>query len=189
MTNFFLFDTKFSNVPVTLSSEALNWDRCCKLVRNEAIDLSFPISFRQISGRKWIDILSPVSVSLHIVSDAFVQLMIDHNITGWAVFDVQITDKFGSQVNGYQGLSIKGKSDSFVYHSADIIEKRQVKDGPLFKVYRGAEIEQSGWDGSDIFIPKDTISIVITEKFRNVLMNARISNLDLVSLKEFETRL
>ena len=65
-----------------------------------------------------------------IISDRTVNLLEDNHITGWKTFPVEIYDKKGNLISGYQGFSVTGRGGS-------------TKDGK-YKI--------SQWDGSDIFM-------------------------------------
>ena len=91
--------------------------------------VSFPVVFHQYDGMKLRDLMAWADEPF-IISDRTVNLLEDNHITGWKTFPVEIYDKKGNLISGYQGFSVTGRGGS-------------TKDGK-YKI--------SQWDGSDIFM-------------------------------------
>ena len=92
----------------------------------------------------------------------------------------------GSEVTGYHGFSITGRSGPVKYDKSAIIEKKLVPTGPLCKFYKGFDIEIDKWDTSDFFIPSKSRGTIITKKAADVLKKNKITNLRLENIADIE---
>ncbi len=81
---------------------------------------------------------------------------------------------------------MSGVSGQISYSNSLIIEKRLVPGGPIVRLYKGADIDLSKWDGSDFFIPEYTKEIVITKKVAKQLEKNKITNLKLKNVTDEE---
>src|SRR6185436_20793766 len=68
-------------------------------------NLKLPVIFTYESGQVWGDTLDTGWVALHLISDAVVAALVQAQLTGWKTFAVDVRDKRGRPVLGYQGLS------------------------------------------------------------------------------------
>ncbi len=186
MNKYFDFGTPFSNTPVTPSCNALDWDLSCKLVKGENADFKFPLFFEQIKGRKWTDVLNPSSVSLHLVSNRFVQLLEANKITGYTTFPVRLFNKQREEVFQYSGLSITGRCDKIDWDKSPVITKRLVPHGPECEFYNGASISFQNYIPTNWFLPETSLSIIVTEKLKLIIDEYNISNVVLKDVDEKE---
>lgn len=186
LNNFYLFDLEYSLSYVGILNKELDFNAFCKILKGDLTGIKLPITFIQTSGRKWMDILNPSSVSLYIVVDKFIELMCRNHTTGWKTYPVRILDKKGTEINGYCGLSITGKCGPVDYSKSQIIKKRLVPNGLQTKYYKGLYFDLNNWDGSDIFIPQGSLHIIITEKVKKVIQQNKITNVSLQNLAEYE---
>lgn len=158
-----------------------------KLIRGDYREINFPIVYEHERGKKIRDILNTGFSSLYLISDRFKEILETNHITGWKSYPVKLLDKMGNEVKGYHGFSITGRCGPIDYSRSEIIEKRYVPEGPLCKLYKGTYIGLDEWDGSDFFLPIDSIKIVITERALKILKNNKITNIDIVNLADEET--
>lgn len=186
LNKFYLFGSGFSQTPVCVSNEQLDYETSCRIAKGDFIGIDLPLSFEQFSGKKWTDVLNPSSVSLYIFSDDFINVLKQNNITGWKTFSIKISDKLGKEVKGYSGFSIVGRCGEPDYTKSHIYEKQLVPNGKRTKYYKGLHIGLDKWDGSDFFIPEKTLHIVITEKVRQIIRKQKITNVILQKLSEYE---
>ena len=186
LNGLFTFGSAFSQTPVCVSNKGLDWDTNCRIVKGDYTGVVLPIELEQISGRKWTDILNPCSVGMYFVSKRFIDLLYQNNITGWRTYPIIIMDKDGKEVSDYIGFSIIGKCGAIDYTKSEVSEKRRVPEGPLNRYYRGLYVGMNEWDGTDFFIPKGTLHIIVTNKVVEVIKNHKITNIVLKSLADYE---
>ena len=148
--------------------------------------IEFPIIFEQKYGSKLLDILDTGPASLYLISNKFKKVLIDHEFTGWKVFDVEVFDKRGQQVFGYTGLSVTGRCGPIDYSKSQIIEKQLVPNGKPIKYYKGQHVGLNTWDESDMFLPEGNTGIVITQEVSNAMKSSKLSNVVLQNLADFE---
>jgi hypothetical protein len=186
LNTLFIFGSNFSQVPVCVSNEKLDWETNCRIVKGDYAGIELPIVFKQISGKKWTDVLNPNSVSMYIISQRFIELLEKNDITGWESYPIIIFDKEEKKVSGYVGFSVIGRSGAVDYTKSEIFEKQLVPNGSKSKYYKGLYVGLDKWDGSDFFIPEDTLDIITTEKVMQIIRKYKISNVVLQSLANFE---
>ena len=186
LNKFHMFESTFLQTPVCMSSNKLSWEDCNKIVKGEISNLDLPIILNQSSGKKWTDVLAPSSASMYIVSNKFINLMEEKEIVGWSKYPIKIFDKKGNEVFGYNGFSVTGRCGKVDLSKSKIVKKRLMSTSPLSEYYRGLHIDLETWDGSDFFIPEDSLHIIITDRVKHILENNNISNLDLKNLTDLE---
>ena len=120
--------------------------------------VSFPVVFHQYDGMKLRDLMAWADEPF-IISDRTVNLLEDNHITGWKTFPVEIYDKKGNLISGYQGFSVTGRGGS-------------TKDGK-YKI--------SQWDGSDIFMIGNGMHHVI-ERVKILLEENKIKSAEFFPL-------
>ena len=110
----------------------------------------FPIVFHEVrgdSGKQMRDVLDHRDTIAYLISDRMKDLLIDNNITGWKCYDIEMYDKKGNIVPGYNGFSVTGKCDDMVKVDYDNI----VEDNRRGFLAKGASFDINKWDGNDIF--------------------------------------
>jgi hypothetical protein len=120
----------------------------------------------------WTDMVVPL-----VVSQRFVDVLLEHGFTGWGTYPVEVHAKGGRLVPGYHGLSIKGRCGPIQYEKSQVIYEEF--PGGRFPSYRGMYFDPNSWDGSDFFMPTtpDTGWTFILEPVKKALAKARIGNL------------
>ncbi len=156
------------------------------LLLSKYAGINFPVIFIQTSGKKFTDILATGWSSLFLISDKLKSFLIENHLTGWKTYPIIIKDKKGNQVEGYYGFSVTGISGRKSYTSSPIVETRYVPEGPIVRLYKGANIDLSKWDGSDFFVPEGSTGIIVTKKVAELLVKNKISNLSLDCVAESE---
>ncbi len=156
------------------------------LIRSKYEGINFPVVFKQTSGKKITDILASGWPGLLLISDKLRNLLVENHLNGWKTYPVVLKDKNENLIEGYHGFSVTGISGRKSYTNAPIIETRYVPQGPIVKLYKGANIDLSKWDGSDFFVPEGTTGIIVTKKVAKLLKSNKISNLSLECVAEDE---
>jgi hypothetical protein len=178
-------DVSFSQTPICVKNNNVDWDRSISLLRGEYESFVFPLHMEYVSGQKWTDILNPTN-AFRIVSDRFVTILKEKGFTGWKTFSVTITDKSGNQVEGYSGFSITGRCGKPDYEKSERIEKRFVPQGQLVTMLKGRHLDLRSWDGTDFFLPEGTVAIEVTDRVRRALEPLKFTNLVFSSHADWE---
>jgi hypothetical protein len=193
MSNFFDFSSKFvlttvTAYPISPGPEQGYGEVCndLNLITGDYGAISFPITFKQQYGKKFHDILDTGHSALFLISDHMTSILRDNNLTGWKTFPIQLLDKKGNVIKGYQGLSIIGRCGPIDISKSEIIHKRRISEGPICKFYKGLYIGLESWDGSDFFLPKHYYGTIITSKAADVIRANELTNIQLKNLKDVE---
>lgn len=184
MSDFFYFTSKPANSNVIQAHPTHGIDKL-KLIKGEWEGINFPITFKQVYGKHFYDILDTGCAGLFLISEKMKNVLEENQLTGWKVFPIKLFDKKDHEITGYYGLSVIGQSSATSYKKSEILEKRLVPNGPLCKFFKGVFIEK--WDGSDFFTPDGTYQTFITRKACEILKKNNITNYYLINLAEKET--
>jgi hypothetical protein len=144
---------------------------------------SAPIRLRQYYGRLWDDHLWAAE-GIDVVSARVVAALQDGGVTGWRTFDVSVESKKGMAVEGYKGLAVIGRCGPVDDSLSEWSPAPPVNGVPVAP-WKGEYFDASTWDGSDIFRPPGTRSIMITRKVRDILATIGATNTYAVTMSEF----
>lgn len=147
---------------------------------NKVINLSY------LQGKKPFDMVGCGWGFIYALSPIFVSFLKSVGFTGWKSYPVKYEGKFGS-LDGYEILSVTGRCGKIRH---DLSEKRvmppRVSWADSYEAYFGLYFDIDSWDGSDIFCPKGTYHIFITQKVKDALDRAKFSNMDIRPISEME---
>lgn len=191
MKDFYYFDSPFlpntfqvTAIGLGCDDQGINDEE--NLIQSKYKGINFPVKYKQKSGKKLTDILNTGWVSLFLISEKLKKTLEENFITGWKTYPIILKDRNENMVEGYYGFSVTGISGRRSYANSPIIEVQYVKDGPIVRLYKGARVDLSKWDGSDFFIPEGSIAIVVTKKVFDLVKVNKISNLSLPNITEVE---
>lgn len=186
MSNIFSFNTKSSKSNFAASPENIQKGQYIDLIRGSLEKVQLPVIFKQFQGKKFLDVLNTGYVSLYLVSDRFLQLLEDNQLTGWQTYPIILLDQEEKEISGYHGFSIIGSCFPEDYSKSEIVEYQYVEKGPLVKHYRGYQVIPC--DDYDFFIPPRSIGLYINEKTAEILKINKITNVRLINIAEDEVR-
>lgn len=102
-----------------------------------------------------------------LISEDIYKSLLNKKITGWKSFEVDIENVnekyYCLQITGRCGLIERHENSGFV---------------------TGIDFEESSWDGSDIFLPEDTMMMFCTEKVKTIFDEYKISNIEFKNIKK-----
>lgn len=183
MNHFFYFISEPMSQAIQLTFTDKNIDPL-KLIKGDLEEYQQPIEFKQVDGKKLGDILDAGYPGLYLISKKLQGVLFEKHLTGWRTFPVNVCDKEGYEILGYQGLSVTGRSGPTYYKQSQIIEKRRVPTGPICRFYKGVFVDH--WNGTDFFTPEGTYQIFVTSKTAELLVKNKITNLCLENLADSE---
>lgn len=143
----------------------------------------FPIVFREVageSGKQMRDVLDNRSIRTYLISDRMRDLLIDNNITGWECYEIEMYDKKGNIVSGYNGFSVTGKCNDMVKIDFENIIKDKKRD--YFEA-KGAMFDIEKWDGSDIFRAGGWR--IITKKVYELFKKHKITAIEMTRMTDY----
>lgn len=181
---FFCLNTRLSSSTVQAHPIGLKKEGHFKLIKGQYEGIDFPVLFKQDSGMKFTDILETGYVDFLLISDRLKTILDKSHLTGWKTYSIKLYDKKGNEILGYHGFSVTGRCKSISFENSKIVEKQLVPAGPILKYYKGISIDQ--WDGTDFFSPEKEYQPFITNLAAEVLINNKITNLELVNLTDYE---
>ena len=94
-----------------------------------------------------------------------VELVI-RQFSGWKTYGIVLLDENGSEISGYCGLSISGRCGDLTY-----TDDREYDVG----LFRGASLDLQTWDGSDIFMARNSRRIFALEKVITQLQRKKVT--------------
>ena len=156
-----------------------------KALRGEVVPAD-PIIVNHSMGRKLLDF---IWISLEpVVHERVIETLDSAGITGWATYGVQVYDRGGRAIPGYQGFAITGRCGSMYLnkeHSEVIYEDLP---GGRFPSYKGLYVAADSWDGSDVFVAADgkTAHMVVTRRVAELFRRKKITNVAFESVSEVQ---
>lgn len=128
---------------------------------------AFPLKVSK--GKKWYDLVPIQDPFNFAISRRFLDVLKKTGLTGWKTYPIAIE----GQTQDYHGFLISGKAGPL---------KRPKAAGFL----TGYEFEIDSWDGSDLFTPAGTFSLFCTENARQVLLESKLTNIELENIRDAE---
>lgn len=125
------------------------------------------------------------AVHPNLFSPALVLALRQIGATGWATYPVALTGKWDEPLATYYGLVVHGRCGP-IDESRSVRVVREYPAGRFTRL-RGLFFDESSWDGSDFFMPRDRTGwIFVTRRIRDVIA-ARVRHAGLEHLYEVET--
>jgi hypothetical protein len=112
---------------------------------------SEPVPVRYAMGRSTPgDIVWTTNLTLVIVHMRVVDTLLDHGLTGWGTYPVEVHGKEGEFFPDYVGFSITGRCGPI--DGSRSKETPKEYPGGIFPVWVGVYFAEDSWDGSDFFM-------------------------------------
>jgi hypothetical protein len=144
-----------------------------------------PIRFRQDEGSRFYDYVGTTWAVLDVVSDRVLGILNESGFTGWTTYRIQMSDRGGNRVTGYQGLAVTGRCGPIDDQLSRVeMLSPPVPEGRVMPHYMGLHFRPETWDGSDVFTPAGTGFVFVTEQVRDALAEAQVTNLSMRPLSE-----
>jgi len=145
------------------------------------------LSFYVHKGKRFADLIDTTFLGLHLVSNNFVQVLEENEFVGWRTYPVTVKDKQGGSITGYSGLVVTGKGGPMEKRrSKTFLKPPSARGGKPVEIWRGLYFDPLRWDHSDVFLIEKTLFIIVTEKVRERLLAANLSNLSFKPLIDIE---
>jgi hypothetical protein len=144
-----------------------------------------PVAVKHIMGEAVPrDVIWTTNAILLIVSERFIDILLDNHFTGWTTYPVEVYSKDDELLKGFHGFCVSGRCGPIDYKKSEIV----YVEYPARKVpkYKGIYFDTSSWDGSDFFMPSDNVGFIfIFEAVKKALEKAKIRNISFERLDEF----
>jgi hypothetical protein len=145
------------------------------------------LEFRAMKGSRPADVMGTTLLSLRLVSQRFADLLLDNRFTGWHTHPVNLYDKKGNSIEGYQCLVVTGRAGPIDRSRSHIrLDPPPVPQGAPTYVEVGMYYDPDSWDGSDIFIPQSTTAICVAERVKDAVEKAGLTNVQFTALSDFQ---
>ena len=185
-SNFYQLSRDFKSRALQVTSEDFNDELPVVYGNYEA---EKPLCFTHYMGSKVFDLIETGWVSVFLFSDRIFDAFEENNITGWKKYCAEVYDKKGELINGYSVLSVTGRCGPIDDDKSELIWRDPpVPEGNRYQVRMGMYFDISTWDNSDIFIPENSLAIVVTEKVKEVLDNLKVSNFNIQPVSMIESQ-
>jgi hypothetical protein len=125
-------------------------------------------TFKVYKGTKKMDLLGYCETVNFAISEKLKNLLEENKINGWATYPIKIE----TIDDNYYGFQITGKG-------GEVTNRDKYGDIPMFKPVKW---NKEKWDGSDIFYIEETFISVCTEKVKEIIEKAKITNISFEAL-------
>ncbi|MGL1904403.1 MAG: hypothetical protein OCC49_19875 [Fibrobacterales bacterium] len=165
MNNYYEFQFNTRNIDLFYESLAEYDDQ--KLIVGEYPN-DFTLNVTKSQGRYENHIMRLQDVFNFIISKSAYRKILENELTGWKSYPITVDSK----TSELYGFSVTGRCGPMITRNSGFVI--------------GYEIDENTLDGSDFFIPQGTLSIVCTEKAKNVLESLSIKNIIVPHISETE---
>jgi hypothetical protein len=163
---------------------ALRLSPCSDIDVDSAIrfhcDRATVFRFSPVSGTERYDFLGTGHAGLFLISETLQDLLRLNRVTGWDVYPTEIQNDSGDPIFDYGMLAITGRCGEADDARCDI-ELTESRSGStqkkLFLV--GSFVDESTWDGADIFVPTNTRHILVSDRTAKLLTAHKVTNIEL----------
>jgi hypothetical protein len=135
-----------------------------------------PVQVHWFMGRQtpsdfiWTTMVSPLIVSARVIS-----LLQENRVTGWSSYPIEVMNRDGEVLDGYQGLSTTGRCGPLEFERSAEVPKNY--PAGVFPVYQGLFFSPESWDGADLFMPSDdTLFVFAVDRVQKLFHKAKITN-------------
>lgn len=163
---FYLFSDPVERRALRIASTNLDREQSLRLVRRNELP-PFPVEASATDGTELRDALWPSSIAPVVVRGRFVDLLVSEGLSGWETYPVELFDRKGGSIPGYEGFLTVGRC------------------GPLIRPADRYRFDPATWDGSDFFRASDNGTTFITARARRALLVANVRNVELHALEEY----
>jgi hypothetical protein len=133
------------------------------------------------------DLVGCTFVELKLVSRAFCDALEARRMTGWDTYPVEFTGRHGERLADFQGLAVTGRSGAMERAKSQQVIKPPRKPGGQGKRWRrGLFFAPESWDGSDIFIPEGSAWLLVTDRVKEAITDAGLTNIEFQRVTEVE---
>jgi len=139
------------------------------------------------SGKRGVFLASDYP-SLIFANEKVTACLEANDIKGWLTTPVIIITKKKERLTNYSLFSVTGKSGAprFDFSRRTVI-KPAVQNGYDVLGWQGFEIDESNWDGSDIFYPSGTSMFVCTKSARDAIQQID-ADIQFMNISEYSTQ-
>ena len=127
------------------------------------------------------DVVSATWVATSFLRRQILEDMREAGLTGWSSIPTRIVVG-EEEVVGFERLVVTGRSGPIDKRSG---ERTMVQfPGGMFEHLRGVRIDDSSWDGSDLFIAGGAVELVGSERFAAFCNDRKLKVFDLVAFED-----
>ena len=162
-----------NNIPLSEFNES-------QILRNQLPEKQ--MVFNVSMGKKFHDFVC-VSAALTLISEKVYTLLMDNNITGWKRIPAPIN---GREDLKYYLLTITGRCGPIDKSRTQIVDSTKLVYNQTVKANQGLFFPEESWDGSDMFVSEYVNYTFVTEKVKTLLMKNKVTNVEIVNIKEYQ---
>lgn len=182
---FFWMSDPLASRPLRLDpDDSVRKEMAWSLSRGQ-LDIDRPIHFVAVMGGQPAPLLWSRLTPLVCAHQRVVDVLTQHNFTGWSVYPVEVYGRKGESIPDYYGFAITGRGGEVDISRSQLVTKpAPTERGRPYQVYLGMYFHPERWDGSDLFFVDG--HRVVQEAVVKAFKRTKISNIQLVSLPDVE---
>ena len=179
--DFYKIYTSDNNSNICFQCDEIDYDMSLRILYGKVDNSNRIFQFSYYGGKNFTDILRPYGF-VYLISSKLQRILDENEISGFKLYDAELRQKNGEVRTDYKILGITGRCNDSLKDHYDIIPVQNTYSGNWANYYTNKKIY--GWDGSDIFMASNNLSLLITANLRKLLLKEKISNLQIKSLKD-----
>jgi hypothetical protein len=144
------------------------------------------LQFKPALGSRLEDLLTTTWIVPLLLSPRFHQLLRDHDFTGWTAHPAEVELRRGERAE-YGALAVSGRSGPIDdKRSERVVLPPAAPGGNEVPGLRGLLFDPRSWDGSDVFTPEGSTFVLVTDRVRDAIAAAGLTNVALERITEIE---
>lgn len=140
-----------------------------------------PLQLGWAQGSRLVDFTGTTAVLPDVISDRFFDALHASGATGWTTYPIELRGRNEELIEGYCALAVTGRCGPR-QDERSRIEIRAVPSGKSCAFKVGWYFDETTWDGSDVFVPKGTSFVFVTDKVKRALEKAKVTNVKFTTL-------
>ena len=133
-----------------------------------------PIRVSHYGGKTPGDFIWTDYPAVCLISARLKEALESKALKGWCTYPVQLFSRTREEMNGFFGLAITGRCGMLDWQRSLPVLKDY--PGGMSTDYRGICFPEDSWDGSDLFMPRETAWIFASERFGALAKSLRVKN-------------
>jgi hypothetical protein len=141
-----------------------------------------------VRGTIWRDFLWTSALIL-VVHERVCDVWRSNDFTGWATYMVHVFDRHGDQVEGYVGVSVKGRSGPMDVSGSNVRWQTYSNGGRYVSEMKGLIFNPGTWDGSDFFMLEENAGtgiypgdILIIKRVVEAMKKAKLTGFEAIPI-------
>lgn len=142
-----------------------------------------PLLFEVSGGIRPMDLIGTEFAGVYLISPRFQAALSHGSFSGWGLIEASVS---GTTIERYRLLVISGRCGPIEDSRSERLLIPSPSGGEAVGGWRGLLFDPDTWDGSDLFLPRNTFHTIVVDRVRDVVIRERLTNVTFERITEIE---